>query len=208
MKPLIVGSLPITDVSDLRRVPSDECDLTELRLDYLKELNTGILEGLVAIKDKIILTVRDKKEGGVQSIDREIKTGFLKSAMEMGFLIDVEIEFLRENRIDYTGMIVSRHFLEEGPDYGTLEDIARIYSRKAGFVKIVTPASMVSHRNLIKLLGKYDNLAVMETGGDPMSRILYSILGSRLIYCYITQPTAQGQLTCNEVKEFFELIRK
>ena len=206
MKPLIVGSLPITDVSDLRQVPSGECDLTELRLDYLHELNTNILEGLVAVKDRIILTVRDENEGGVRHIDRKIKTGFLQSAVEMGFLIDVETEFLCENYVDYTGMIVSRHFLEEEPDYETLENIAGIYTHRARFVKIVTPASMVSSRNLIKLLGKYDNVAVMELGSDPMTRILYSVLGSRLIYCYITEPTAKGQLKCSEVKEFFELI--
>ncbi len=163
---------------------------------------------LKKFRDRLILTIRDPQEGGVRAIEPHIKSGLIQSAIEGGFLVDIEISYLRNISVDYGNQILSRHYLGEPPLYRELEALAVEYEKKCRFLKIALRKSGNSSKYLISLLNRHRNLVAMETDGEPASRIVYSILGSRLIYCHILEKTSPGQISCDKAMRILNLLKK
>lgn len=180
----------------------------ELRLDYFSDPESLTMEIFREYRERLIITVRDVKEGGVRDVNPETKIRLLRSAIQNGFLVDIEISNLGSIPLDYGDQILSRHYLHEDPTYEELESLVREYGGKCRFLKIALRKSEVSSRHLISLLNRYRNLAVMETDGTPASRIVYSLLGSGLIYCHAGEKTSPGQISCRDVVKIFGLIEK
>lgn len=157
---------------------------------------------------RLVITVRDPEEGGIHSYDPEEKLEFLRNAVNMGFLVDVESRFAEEKHFDCSNQIVSRHYLQFDPSYEEVSGFVEKYSDESRITKIALRAGQDSRKILVRLLGKYKNIAVMETDGEGSSRILYSILGSRLLYCHAGEKTSPGQIGCEEAEGIFSLIRK
>lgn len=177
----------------------------ELRLDYLASVDSILLDSLEEKKNRLILTIRDVEEGGINVIEPGKKKSFLEEAAARGFLVDVEASFAEKNNFDCTGQIVSRHYLKTDPDYATLKEFVEKYSNKSKITKIALRSTSASRIQLVKLLGEYRNLAVMEVDGEQSSRLLFSLLGSRLLYCHLGEKTSPGQISCQEAMEFFRI---
>lgn len=183
-----------------------DTDRVELRLDYLSSPCDIDLDALEGKKNRLILTLRDVSEGGAQQLDHGRKKAFLDEAVRRGFLVDVEATFAEEHDFNCRGQIVSRHYLDTDPDYSVLVEFAEKY-RDVSYITKVALRSSESSRNLIaRLLSEYENLAVMEVDGEESSRLLFSVLGSRLLYCHVGNKTSPGQMNCREAGEFFRII--
>lgn len=203
-----MASIPFTGPDVIQRIPQTGTDLVELRLDYFEELENldlGILENF---RDRLILTIREPAEGGVAPVDPGVKEKILRKAVAAGFLIDMEISVLGRVSIDHGNQILSRHFLDSDPPYEELENLAKNYAGRCSILKIALRKSDDSSGHLISLLNRHHNLAVMETDGDPASRIVYSILGSRLMYCHTGEKTSPGQMGCAEASRILGLLAR
>lgn len=194
------GSVP----GILGSVPSD---MIELRLDYLKNLDEFDARPFEKFRERIIITVRDIREGGVNNHEPGRKIDLLTDARDRGFLTDIEGKFAAEHGVNCRGMIVSAHFLNSEPGIGELNAFVKEYSGVSIFTKIALRNSRTSRSKLISLLGSHSDLAVMELDGESSSRILYSILGSRLLYCHVGEKTSPGQMECSEATAILETIR-
>lgn len=178
-----------------------------MRLDYLDSMDSFRFEDIVEFKGKLILTIRDPNEGGENQFRDGQKFNFMMEAVKKGFLVDVEGEFADKHKLDCNGQIVSRHYMESAPGY---EDMAQFLDRYEGIARITKLAvkeGKNSRINLIRLLGNYRNIAVMEMDGEGSSRLLFSALGSKLLYCHAGEKTSPGQLGCEEALEILDLMK-
>lgn len=204
-RPLIVASIPFRSIKQLEKIKHIDVDLIELRLDYMEDPFSLNPISFYEYKDKIILTLRDPKEGGKYSFDEIKKANLLMRFHELGIKYDVEVNFQEKYNIPYDDKIVSSHFLERLPSKKEIEDIISKYSRKAFAVKIALKA-IKNYKELLAFALSFNNVAVMAIGGDPLERIAFSLLGSKLIYCYVEEATAEGQLYYKKIQAIFNEI--
>lgn len=202
-----MASVPIRSLEDLYKIGQCRSDLVELRLDYLESLDVFNPELVEPYRSRLIITIRETDEGGVNSYDDETKLSLLRDAVSRGFLVDIESGFAEKHSFDCRRQIVSRHYLKELPDYKEMEDFIEKYMETATTVKLAVKSGAGSRSSLIRLLGKYDNIAVMEADGESSSRLLYSVLGSRLLYCHAGEKTSPGQLGCDEATDILKILR-
>ncbi|MEM2262469.1 MAG: hypothetical protein QXK24_08460, partial [Ignisphaera sp.] len=59
---------------------------------------------------------------------------------------------------------------------------------------------------LVKILDLGNNIAAFPMSVDPLERIAYALLGSRLVYGYIDVPTAKGQIHYKQLKRLIDSI--
>lgn len=211
MNTRLVAALPVRAVELLpERIRSVGADLVELRLDYLDDLGQVDMGSLAEQRDRLILTVRSVEEGGINQHPRETKAAFLRRASGMGFTVDIEGSFVNDMKLDLPGAIVSRHYTDRDPSMEELCSFVDDFTSRAGLVKIVLRASHDSRMKLLRLLDRYRNrpLAVMELDGEPMTRILFSLMGSCLVYCHEGEKTSPGQLPCSEAREIMAEIKR
>lgn len=203
-----MASIPVRTVKDLDRIGGCSADLVELRLDYLPSL-TGFDFDLIELhRQRLILTVREPREGGVGDHRNEEKKIFLAGALERGYAVDVEADFAEQHGINIANQIVSRHYLDTDPSYDEISALVSKFNGISGITKVALRANSDSRKKLIRLLGEHDHIAVMETNGESASRILYSILGSTLLYCHAGEKTSPGQISCEEAGEIMDALGK
>lgn len=192
MRPLVVAALPIYTDRDLEKIVNINSDLVELRLDYSSNLPD--VELLTKYKDKIIVTIRDPREGGVNRIDEGRKAEYLRVLYEKDILFDVEAAFVERYDIPYKNKIVSVHYFNELPDFKEVDKVVSKYEDEAYTVKIAVMAKGSYKKLLADILFSHKNVTVLPMGSDPLERIAFGILGSKLIYTYVDKPTAPGQM--------------
>ncbi len=204
-RPFIVASKPILNIQDLRiALAINDADFIELRIDYMDnplEIDYSLLKD-----KKVIVTLREFNEGGAKLHDPNIKIELLKRLRDLGILYDVEVSFIERFNVEYNNAIVSMHFIGLKPniDY-VIEKVLR-YRDRAFIVKIVVEPFPGYRNFLIQLLELGENIAAFPMSIDPLERIAYALLGSKLIYGYIDTPTAKGQLHYRQLKELINLI--
>ncbi|MEM0157197.1 MAG: type I 3-dehydroquinate dehydratase [Thermoplasmataceae archaeon] len=206
-RPILVGSIPVWSLDTLEKKiihAAGHCDLVELRLDYLKELSNKIIEMLKPFAEKCILTVRSVDEGGINQFPEDLRAAFLSEAAEKGFMIDAELATCTLTGI--RPFIASMHFFRKIPDEPALSDLVRKASESGKHVKIAYMPFPGARSSMVNLLEKNKNLSVMEMGGNPESRIAFSLLGSELIYCHLGDPTASGQMECSRAVKIVDCL--
>lgn len=203
MKPEIVVSLPVTRPDDLNKVNKID-GLVELRLDYSTELPNP--EELIPFKHKVLVTLRDKEEGGRIKYDVDFKAKYLERLNELGILYDVEASFLERRKIEYVGKIVSAHYFSSLPSTEEIDRLFRKYE-EAYTIKVAV-ASLPGYRELLSYVSGKPNATFMPMSNDPIERLAFSLLGSKLLYTYLESPTAQGQLSYTQAKQILECIFK
>jgi len=211
-RPLIIAALPVKHVRDIEKMHevSNIVDLVELRVDYMEDplaLNYESLE-----KEKVLITLRDADEGGFIKHPDEIKLRLLKYLNELGMLYDVEMRFVEKynNKVNYEDKIVSYHVFNSSQllDLSTLRAKAREYLDKVLIFKVATVTFPGYRSYLTSILELGDNVAVMPMSPSAKERIAFAFLGSKMLFCCIDTPTAQGQIRCNHVKEILNTIDK
>ena len=180
-------------------------DLIELRLDYLPSIDYGIFNKIKNFRDIVILTVRAQEEGGVYDISRDERKDFLMEAIASGFRVDAEISLMSDFE-DLYPFIGSVHFVNRVPDEMSVQRKIDSIRGKCSYVKIACKPNKRSKAIMLGLLSNNDNIAVMELGGEPINRVAFSLFGSRLIYCHIGEPTANGQMDCLRTRNIMDCL--
>ncbi|MFR1410944.1 MAG: type I 3-dehydroquinate dehydratase [Akkermansia sp.] len=161
----------------------------------------------------LLVTVRCHEEGGLRRIPEEERFSLLRAYMPCATAIDIEIKSMRHGRelvmeAADRGILVigSTHDFQITPGVDYLreqEKKARAY--RADLVKFAfTPCVAGDIQTGVQLFKKPKGpIAVMGMGPmGPVSRLLYSQLGSCLVYGYLgDQEAAPGQWHVSLLKE-------
>ncbi|MGC8566733.1 MAG: type I 3-dehydroquinate dehydratase [Caldisphaera sp.] len=169
-------------------------DFIEIRLDYKKEkeLNINDLEKFDAIKNKVIVTIRDKNEGGIFEISDQTKLKFLNKSYDLGYKYDVEVDFARKYNILTEDMIVSTHYLNSLPSFNEIMEKIKNF-KKAFTIKIAVKSEPGYKLLLMKILELIKDSTVIPLGTPWQERLAFSLLGSKLFYSYLLVRTGEGQ---------------
>lgn len=203
---MLVASIPIEVAEDLKKVyEAKGVDLVELRVDYSDNplsIDYSLVKGL-----PVIVTLRDIDEGGLKRHGDEVKLRLLNILNKLGVMYDVEMRFIEKYGVDYENKIVSIHIMdprEIGRE--SIKNKVKKFINKAFVVKVATKPFPGYKSFLMELLELGDNVAVMPIGVDPIERIAFALLGSKLLYCYIDKPTALGQPSCSEATKVLNTV--
>jgi 3-dehydroquinate dehydratase/shikimate dehydrogenase len=199
-------------------------EMLEVRTDYLAELNTDTLKALSscakATKLPIIVTCRDKTQGGVGNWPLELRTEILVEALNYGAdFIDCEYdnflvgdtqtrlkEALSENK--QARLILSAHnFAGSFDDLATLyEDMQAVYPE--AILKLVYTARHINDCfEASDLLHNKtsDTIVLCMSEAGVISRILSKKLGGFLTFASVDEEnaTAPGQITIEQLKNLY-----
>ena len=191
----------------------DQCDWVELRVDALPPELTP--EQVMEFRPDmpLLVTVRCHEEGGLRRMPEEERFSLLRAYMPYATAIDIEIKSMRHGRelvmeAADRGILVigSTHDFQITPGVDYLreqEKKARAY--RADIVKFAfTPCVAGDIQTGVQLFKKPKGpIAVMGRGPmGPVSRLLYSQLGSCLVYGYLgDREAAPGQWHVSLIKE-------
>lgn len=202
----LVASIPVESVDNIKKMyVIKDVDFIELRVDYLENPLAIDYESINA--SNIIVTLRDVEEGGVKKHKDSIKLALLNKLTTLGIMYDIEINFIKKYNVDYIDKIVSIHILNpDRVDLNLIRKDVEMFVDKAFVVKIATKPFPGYKKFLIELLELGDNIAVMPIGVNPVERIAFALLGSKLLYCFIDKPTASGQPRCNDIKRLLSML--
>jgi 3-dehydroquinate dehydratase/shikimate dehydrogenase len=202
-------------------------EMLEFRIDYLEGLSVDLVKSLMGrfrdAKGKqppVIVTCRDKKQGGAADYPDRLRIDFLIAALKAGAdFIDFEYENFRstenQERIrlalsqhSRSRLILSAHNFE-----GKLPDISRLYRSMSTVCPGTIPKLVYTANHINDCFDAFDLLHrtsserivfCMGQAGQ-ISRILAKKLGSFVTFAGIDadSATAPGQLTIKELKELY-----
>ena len=205
-------------ITDIKK--SKDCDLAELRADFIKNLNNHELKKIIKeCKKPVIITNRKNDEGGFFSGNENKRIAILKSAIKFGAdYIDIEcssdkniIRDVIKNKKN-TKIIISYHNFKETPD-----NINQIYNNikklNPDLIKVVANANSVTDNfkifELIKTSNKEGKKIVAFCMGSygQFSRVLSVILGSQITYASVGKgkESASGQLALSEMTDIYRI---
>ncbi|GAB4835886.1 hypothetical protein Ancab_000805 [Ancistrocladus abbreviatus] len=203
----------------MRKAKEQGADLVEVRLDYLKNLNTSQdIEVLIKHSSvPTLFTFRPKWEGGRYAGDESKRLGALQRAMELGAnYIDVELKaaddffkLIEGRKCDRVKIIVSSHNYENTPSVEELGNLAaRIQGSGADIVKIATTAlDITDSARIFQVLAHCQvpmiGIAMGERG--LMSRILSAKFGGFLTFGVLEAGavSAPGQPTVKDLLDLY-----
>jgi len=195
-------------------------DLFELRLDYLRDFDFSVVDGLRPILENRtipgIITCRAQSEGGQQYVEDRIRLRLLvEGARLFADYADIEAAYYQDAASllsDVSRLIVSYHNFSETPG-----DLDRIYQRVKSFPaavhKVVTRANrMTDSIAILKLLAgaasQGSSLIAMAMGESGfITRVLGPVFGSFLTYGALAagKESAAGQPSCDELNHLYRV---
>ena len=205
-------------IKQILKIALKKSDYVEVRFDFLKI--EQIPEALEAIKkdlNKIVCTLRPKKEGGKFPGNEKERITILKLIAEYNpFLLDVEFNTLKRNsslrkylKSTKTKLLVSWHDFKKTPSSVELKKKMNQMSKFSSNVKIVSTAKSITDSNrMLELYSKKGNNNLISFAmGDlgRISRILCLYLGSPYTYVSLGKAVAPGQFSVDEVKKITNL---
>lgn len=193
-------------------------DFIEARLDFLAPAE--VVKAADSIdKDRAVLTLRSKSQGGRFSGTEEERVRLLrKLAEKKPMLLDVELETLQanDNLADYLELasiptLASWHDFSSTPP---TEDIAKVITEMrvySNYVKIVTTAKTVDDAARLMSLyrnahGLYPIIFAMGEAG-VLTRVLCTLYGAPYTYAALEKAVAPGQLTLAQMRELYDGLR-
>ena len=209
-------------------------EMLELRIDYLVNLNVDLVKKLVSdykdTRDKrppIIVTCRDKRQGGAAEYSNHLRIDVLIAALKAGAeFIDLEYENYRSTdnqekiRLALSHSSKGRLILSAHDFDGKFADINKLYRGMSticpgSIPKLVYKANHINDCfEAFDLLHKTSSERIVFCMGQAgiISRILAKKLGSFVTFASVEEEnaTAPGQLNIKELKELYryELIRE
>ena len=201
----------------INAIKSKGADVLELRVDQLNDFSIeAVFKKVSSLQGKglpIIVTIRNKKEGGKRSISDEKRLELFKAVIPLVDAIDIELnsqaiihEVVKEAKSKKKMVIVSHHDFKGTPSIANLKKIINeAKKRGADLVKIATLANKqedVVRLTELTLECKDNHLVTIALGSKgSISRLVFPLFGSLLTYAYITKPSALGQLSFNNLRE-------
>ncbi len=211
----------------IRAVLASGAEILELRADYLENLSVRLIKKLIAEAKAatkgelpIIVTCRDKRQGGAIAYPQQLRVDVLAGALDAGAeFIDFEYEdFLaaeNQERIKLalsqsskSRLIISAHNFETkfANIAGLYRDISAVYP--AAIAKLVYIANHIND-----CFGAFDllhqtsgeRIVFCMGGAGLISRILAKKLGSFLTFASIdeSKATAPGQISIEQLRELY-----
>lgn len=205
----VLGNMAANDIK-----AASNSDMIELRLDLISDPLPTIKAIRKATTKPIIATNRLLAEGGnFRGSERE-RIELLVEASEYADFVDIELQAeLREEFMARVNklVIVSYHDFQGMPRIKELRIILeRIKMTGAAIAKIaVTPVNLEDNLDLLAFLLASDMplcLIAMGNFGRHL-RAVAPIYGSILTYGYVTESTAPGQMSLEELSIARELFR-
>ena len=202
-------------------------EMLELRADYLENLSVGMVENMVArIKSAfalpmpIIVTCRDKRQGGAISYPVQLRVDVLIGALKTGAeFVDFEYEnFLNTRNQERIRRALSlsskgRLILSAHDFQGKFENIAELHRHILTVCPSAIPKLVYTANHINDCFEAFDLL--QRTSGERIvfcmgqaglvSRILAKKLGSFVTFASIDKQTATapGQLTVRQLKDLY-----
>ena len=194
----------------------------ELRLDYLENLDLKRL--FRSLPGPVIATNRPRGEGGLWSGSEADRRRLLEEALTYGVQA-VDVEFSTEAawrrelyaRRGQSRVILSWHDFSGTPEAAELEEIfSDMLAQEADILKLVTQAKIpADNLRLLALIpraraaGK-DIIAFCMGPLGKWSRVAAPFLGSYLTFAPFNpkQASAPGQITVNELRRVWRVLRK
>lgn len=207
-KPKVVASLPVRKPEDLSNIEEIESDLIELRLDYSSNPFFIIdeLDKFSSLSSKLIFTIRDVNEGGINQVSPDVKKKIYDKIYDNGFIYDVEAKFAKRYEINVDcRTILSLHYFSNVPSLEEVVELFEPFKGKDPLFKVAI-IGKGKYKEVLSSLLSLKKVAVMPMGVDPLERIAFGILGSRLIYASVIESTAPGQMNYREVKRTLDCI--
>jgi 3-dehydroquinate dehydratase/shikimate dehydrogenase len=213
--------------TQIKSARAAEADIIELRTDYLENLNVDLLKRLIAevknTSDKklpIIVTCRDKQQGGAIDYPHKLRVDILAAALKAGVEF---IDFEYENFISIEGqekirlalsqssrgrLILSTHNFET-----KFDNIGKLYRKILNVCPVAIPKLIYVANHINDCFEAFDLLHQTSAEriifcmgeGGLISRILAKKLGCFLTFASIDElnATAPGQLTINDLKQLY-----
>ncbi len=199
-------------------VSNSEVDILELRVDNFSSQNLSYLHSAFkkyqSLNTPILLTIRSSKEGSNTKIDAKTRFNLFKELIVYATYIDIELsshsfidKLISLAKANHLRIIISYHNFKSTPPIKQLEKIIfQAKQKKADLIKIALMAkSQADIKKLAKLTLNHEKLITISMGEyGKISRILFSALGSSLIYTFIGTPTAPGQFSLKEINKLKE----
>ena len=197
--------------------------MLELRTDYLEDLGTGAVETLIAEVKRyglpMIVTCRDKKQGGQGDWPLRHRTEILAAAIKAGaeyvdceyeniLIAEVEKKITAVLAASRCRLILSHHNFDR-----PFEDIQKLYDVIITEYPAAIPKLVYTARHINDCFAAFDLLhnkegdAIAFAMGEAgfISRIIAKKLGSLVTFASLNEgsATAPGQLTIDQFKKQF-----
>ncbi len=195
---------------DAKRALSMGSDLVEFRMDLIWDLPPNLSrvgELISGMEDRALLTWRTERHGGNGS---DLPPDYLISLAKISGLVDVEFELaLRGLRI--ANAIYSWHDPKGTPEIEVLLQISKRLLSAGGLAKVVTLAKdeLEAYRvlNLYRRVDHKGRLVAFSMGERAsFSRRMVALLGSPLVYSFLGEEVAPGQISLREALLLRELL--
>lgn len=207
--PAVVGV--VTRAATLERLgdASPPCDIVELRADLLDPAVDWVPLLQRPRKVPLLLTIRHQREGGRWNGPAPERAARYQGVLEHVEAVDIELlagEFAEvaalANRVGKT-LIASYHNFESTPRADHLRAlISQAAERGADIVKLATwTATARDVDTLEALLNDKPPCPLAVMGMGPLgveSRLRLVLAGSCLVYGFLDEPTAPGQVSAEE----------
>ncbi len=209
-------AIAIADRENNKFTKSTFVDILEIRVDQFKKTDPIYVRNIIKTRRKIglplILTVRNKEEGGQKDISKELKLRIFKECMPLVDAVDIELrspilsEVIKIARKNKKVVIVSWHNFKMTPNDKMLRDILNRAKRSgANLVKIAVKANKVEDLNRLMrftIENKSKNIVTISLGEiGSISRLTFPGFGSLITYAYINSPSGLGQIPLGELQE-------
>lgn len=199
----------------VERARSAGCRIVELRLD-----KTGLdgareaVEALAGDGVRVIVTLREAREGGSYTGGWESKLGVYRSLLEAGaWLVDVEYshpEFTRFTSELGDRVLASAHYYRFTPAsdilYSTVGDMLR---SGAGIAKIAAAVEAPEDNWRLITLNSWRPGRIVSIGMGRrglVSRLLAPLAGAPFTYAHLGEAAAPGQPSVQEVLEYWRML--
>jgi len=167
------------------------------------------IEAIKAMDLRVLLTIRNKKEGGKLAITPKERIALFSALMATVDMVDIELssgalakEVVALARKNKKKSIVSFHSFKSTPTGLRLEKVVKeARTIGADIVKIAAFAAKKEDvRRLARLLLAHNDMIVIAMGQTGRStRVTFPLLGSLITYAGISGATAPGQIPIKDL---------
>lgn len=215
-------SITLNKLSQIKGTEYEKNYLIEIRLDYDKINLREIIKEMMDLKDRLIITIRGKKEGGYYlgdeadrledylNIIRVLKPGFI----DIEFYTEIFEIVAKEAHKKSIKVIGSYHNFRETPSIEKLENIyvGMARTKLVDIIKIVTYAKYYSDNlKILNLLKEHSGdrplIAFCMGSKGKISRVITPFFGSWLTYAPLdNDKTAPGQIPVSNLCKIMEVF--
>jgi 3-dehydroquinate dehydratase-1 len=216
--PAVVGVVSRAETLLKLRSEAPRCEIIELRADLIGARLEAVLPPDAPAQPPRILTVRCAREGGGWVGSENDRIGRYVDLLPRAQAVDVEIESGAFAPVAAAARAAGRRVIGSFHDFAATPDAARLHALieraardGADIVKIASwTATEDDVRRLEALLGDARPVPLAVMGMGPLgiaSRLRLAVAGSCLVYGYLDEATAPGQLCAGEwVDRLIEIL--